>query len=221
LLDNCSPLCLGVNYLYSREPSPKKNYLYFVEFCYIDLYYLFVQKIVLAILLFFISFFPAITAKALPSGGIGIDNPEISKKAYIKDGLAYPREGTPARIKKALRAGNRIAKKPYLWGGGHALWQGGMKQYIKKSRGFDCSGSVSFLLGRFGAGFIKRPYTSGGFLSWGRRGKGEWLTVYTSAGHAYLVIAGLRFDTSGLRQRGTRWSKNSKVSPRLQARTIR
>jgi hypothetical protein len=38
-----------------------------------------------------------------------------------------------------------------------------------------------------------------------RSGKGAWITVYTNPGHAYMVIAGLRFDTSGQGRAGTRW----------------
>ena len=80
--------------------------------------------------------------------------------------------------------------------------------------GYDCSGTVSFAL--FGGRFLRSPLDSGSFMRWGRRGKGRWITVYTHSGHAYVVIAGLRLDTSGGdRQstedrtggRGPRWRK--------------
>jgi hypothetical protein len=36
-------------------------------------------------------------------------------------------------------------------------------------------------------------------MSWGAPGAGRWITVYANAGHAYAVVAGLRWDTSGNR----------------------
>ena len=64
-----------------------------------------------------------------------------------------------------------------------------------------------------GAGFVSRPLDSSGFMSWGSPGRGEWITVYAHGGHAYLVVAGLRFDTSGRKERGTRWTDEQR-SPR-------
>ena len=47
---------------------------------------------------------------------------------------------------------------------------------------------------------------STGFMSWGNRGRGDWITIRANAGHVYMVIAGLRFDTSASKVTGTRWS---------------
>ena len=109
---------------------------------------------------------------------------------------AIPPASAPAEVKAAIYAANRITRKPYRYGGGHRRWN---------DRGYDCSGAVSFALN--GAGLLRRPLASGPLMRWGQRGPGRWVTVYTSRGHAYVVIAGLRFDTSGPGERGPRWRK--------------
>jgi hypothetical protein len=103
--------------------------------------------------------------------------------------------GAPPEIQAAIDAANQLVDQPYRWGGGHGSW---------RSRGYDCSGAVSYALG--GAGLIGAPATSGQLMSWGAPGRGRWLTVYANAGHTYAVIAGLRWDTVGLGQgEGPRW----------------
>jgi len=101
----------------------------------------------------------------------------------------------PDAIKGAISAANQINDQPYRWGGGHAGW---------RSRGYDCSGAVSYALA--GGGLINRPATSGELMRWGSPGRGRWLTIYANPGHVYAVIAGLRWDTVGLaRGSGPRW----------------
>jgi hypothetical protein len=122
-------------------------------------------------------------------------------------GKAIPPPNAPARVVRAIKAGNRIRKKPYVYGGGHASWE---------SKGYDCSGAVSYVL--HAAGMLKRPLTSGGLMRWGRKGKGSWITVYANRGHTYAVIAGLRWDTSALNEpansgSGPRW-RRTKRSPK-------
>ena len=85
-----------------------------------------------------------------------------------------------------IAAANRIRTKPYVWGGGHGRWW---------DRGYDCSGSVSYAL--HGGEFLESPLPSGPMENWGMAGEGRWITVYANAGHAYAVIAGYRWDTSG------------------------
>lgn len=102
--------------------------------------------------------------------------------------------GAPPQVVAAVEAANRITRKPYRYGGGHGRF---------RDSGYDCSGAVSYVL--HGAGLLRRPLDSRGLMSWGRRGAGRWLTVYSNPGHAYVVIAGLRFDTSGRGERGPRW----------------
>jgi len=110
------------------------------------------------------------------------------------DGLASVQTCHPPQIQSAIEAGNRIRKKPYRYGGGHGSFQ---------DKGYDCSGSVSYVL--HGAGLLQRPLSSGPLSVWGRRGKGRWITVYANASHAYMEVAGLRFDTSGTNGKGPRW----------------
>ncbi len=112
----------------------------------------------------------------------------------LSNGLAVAPAGAPAVVRAIISAGNRIATTKYVWGGGHARWE---------DRGYDCSGSVSYAL--HGAALLDSPLVSGDFAHWGQQGPGAWVTIYANAGHVYMTVAGLRFDTSGQRQAGTRW----------------
>jgi hypothetical protein len=104
----------------------------------------------------------------------------------VRGGVAYAPSAAPAAVKQVIWAGNRIRTRPYVWGGGHASFQ---------ARGYDCSGSVSYAL--HGGGLLTSPLDSRGFMRWGHAGRGRWITVYARNGHAYMVVAGMRFDTSG------------------------
>jgi len=118
-----------------------------------------------------------------------------SKAKLTSTGLAIPPAGAPAKVQAAIRAGNKIARKPYKWGGGHA---------ILNDSGYDCSGSVSYALR--GGKLMTSAMASTGFMSWGRRGPGRWITIRAHGGHVYMVIAGLRFDTSARGIGGSRWT---------------
>lgn len=119
-----------------------------------------------------------------------------AKARLTRRGFAIPPAAAPPRVKKVIRAGNRIAKKPYKWGGGHG------RLY---DSGYDCSGSISFTLQK--ARLMRGSLASTGFMSWGRRGRGKWITIYSNPGHAYMVVAGLRFDTSARKRTGSRWTR--------------
>jgi len=134
------------------------------------------------------------SAQATSSGGGGaayVPPPPPAKRAKLHNGIVIPPKSAPARVKRVIAAANRIVKKPYVYGGGHkpysSIWR-------KLDRGYDCSGTVSHAL--FGGRFLKSPLDSGSFMSWGESGEGRWITVYTNPGHAYVVIAGIRLDTS-------------------------
>jgi len=117
--------------------------------------------------------------------------------AYVNDqGLAVAPSDAPQEVKDIIAAGNKIAAKPYRYGGGHGRW---------RDSGYDCSGSVSYAL--HGAGLLRLPLDSGSFMSWGGRGRGEWVSIFANAGHAYMVVAGLRFDTSARKASGSRWTE--------------
>jgi len=110
-------------------------------------------------------------------------------------------QGAPAPVVKAIAAANQITRKPYKWGGGHVRWN---------DTGYDCSGSVSYVL--HAAGLLKTSRDSTGFTGYGYKGKGRWITIYANGGHAYMVIAGLRFDTSGSGEDGPRWRTEARSS---------
>ncbi|MEA2150836.1 MAG: hypothetical protein QOD69_2666 [Solirubrobacteraceae bacterium] len=110
------------------------------------------------------------------------------------DGTATAPILAPPAIIAMIDAGNQIATKPYIYGGGHGRWD---------DAGYDCSGSVSYAL--HGAGLLETAMPSGSFETWGDPGPGQWVTLYANGGHIYAVIAGLRFDTSGRSAGGTRW----------------
>ena len=127
---------------------------------------------------------------------------EPTEDAYVDDeGLAHAPASAPSEVQDIIAAGNKIASKPYKYGGGHGRW---------RDSGYDCSGSVSYAL--HGAGLLDSPLDSTGLASWGERGKGEWVTVYGNAGHAYMVVAGLRFDTSSSKRSGSRWTETMRSS---------
>jgi cell wall-associated NlpC family hydrolase len=119
------------------------------------------------------------------------------------NGLAIAPASAPPAVKAVIAAANRIATKPYIWGGGHGRWW---------DRGYDCSGSVSYAL--HGGSFLTSPMDSTDLEGWGSRGPGSWITVYANAGHAYAIIAGLRWDTSGNARgiSGPRWHKNLRTA---------
>jgi hypothetical protein len=102
--------------------------------------------------------------------------------------------GLPLRVRRVIAAADRIARKPYRYGGGHGRWH---------DSGYDCSGSISYAL--WGAGLLTASRSSSGFMRWGSPGRGRWITVYAAPGHAFMVIAGRRFDTTGREETGTRW----------------
>ena len=107
--------------------------------------------------------------------------------------------GVPASVFHAIAAANRIATFPYRWGGGHGSWN---------DSGYDCSGSVSYVL--HGAGVLDAPEDSSQLMSYGAAGPGRWITIYSNPGHAWMTIRGRRYDTSG--GDGTRWVPYSRSS---------
>ena len=125
---------------------------------------------------------------------------QTEDSAVLVNGRAYPPRGAPQEVVRAIEAANRIQGLPYKWGGGHA---------VLDDNGFDCSGATSYVLRH--AGLLNGQMPSRGFLNYGKRGAGDWITVYARKGHVFLVIAGLRFDTMGThRQDGPRWRPESR-----------
>lgn len=157
---------------------------------------------------------PAAAAQADPGGGVEAPDPEaaapapIANAALASDGrTAVAPAGAPPAVLAAVAAANRINRKPYRYGGGHARF---------RDSGYDCSGTVSYVL--HAAGYLRRPRASGDLMRFGRRGRGQWITVYANGGHAYMIIAGLRFDTSGPGPSGPRWRAETRSSRGYAAR---
>jgi len=119
---------------------------------------------------------------------------------YISESQASVPSSAPPAIQAAIEAANSIATTPYVWGGGHGSFS---------SSGYDCSGAVSFALN--GGGFLSSPLDSTGLETWGAPGPGQWITVYANSGHAWMIIAGLAFDTVG--GPGPRWHPSPVDSP--------
>jgi hypothetical protein len=106
-------------------------------------------------------------------------------QAHLVGSRAVAPRSAPRPVKEMIEAGNDIRHKPYRWGGGHRRWN---------SRGYDCSGSVSYVLHK--AGLLDYPLDSTGFMHWGKRGRSDWVTIYANHKHVFMIIAGLRWDTS-------------------------
>src|SRR6188472_2494513 len=130
--------------------------------------------------------------------GIGGTHP-VLKRAHLRGRPGRP--GIPGAVLRAISAGDRIAGFPYRYGGGHRSFH---------DSAYDCSGSVSYVL--HGAGLLGRPRDSSEFMSWGQPGRGRWITVYANAGHAYMVIRGRRYDTTGRSESGSRWQHDARSS---------
>ena len=137
----------------------------------------------------------AVQGKYKASGGSNA----VSQAIALGNGVALPPLEAPEAVKQIIEAGNGIARTPYIWGGGHGKWL---------DKGYDCSGSVSFALAS--AGLLSGPLTSGSLMSWGEPGKGKWVTIYASATHVFLEVAGVRFDTGAQRVTGSRWANDGR-----------
>lgn len=111
---------------------------------------------------------------------------EHGRTALLRDGVAYAPKRAPAAVIRAIAAGNRLQGKPYKWGGGHAR---------PDDSGYDCSGTVSYVLRE--AGLLKGSMPSRGYFAYGKKGEGKWITVYIRNGHVFMTVAGLRLDTGG------------------------
>lgn len=105
--------------------------------------------------------------------------------AHLNGTKAVAPRGAPKVIRHMIKAGDQIRDKKYKWGGGHADW---------KDNGYDCSGAVSYVLHK--AGLLDYPLVSGDLAKWGQGGVGKWATIYANKEHVFMIVDGLRFDTS-------------------------
>lgn len=92
----------------------------------------------------------------------------------------------PEVVQKVIAGANAIADFPYVYGGGHL-------SFVDKA--YDCSGSVSYALAA--GGLLSAPETSGQLEKWGVPGPGKYITVLANAGHTYMYVDGILYDTAG------------------------
>lgn len=122
------------------------------------------------------------------------------RTALLQNGIAYAPRSAPIAVKRALAAGNRLQRMPYKWGGGHAKLT---------DSGYDCSGSVSYVLRE--AGLLRGALASKEYFNFGKKGEGKWISIYIRRGHVFMTVAGLRLDTGGSGGRsGPRWKPQTR-----------
>jgi hypothetical protein len=146
----------------------------------------------------------AVLSLTVPSASAGVfpdSGPVVSgTSARLRFGRASAPKKAPLQVKRAIWAANQLRSKPYRYGGGHKSFD---------DHGYDCSGTISYVLGA--AGLISSPMSSTEFRSYGERGPGKWITIYAREGHTFAVIAGLRLDTTPYDRYTGKWA------PRWQA----
>ena len=134
----------------------------------------------------------------------------LNQATLTPGGLAIAPIDAPAAVQEVIAAGNQIARLPYRYGGGHVTYE---------DTAYDCSGSISFVFAA--AHLLDGPVVSGDLMHWGQPGPGKWITVFANAGHTFMYVAGLRFDTVALAQTGSRWSDRSADEPDLSTFAVR
>ena len=133
-----------------------------------------------------------------------VSGPVVSGKvARLRFGEAAAPKKAPLLVRRAIWAANQLRSKPYRYGGGHKSFD---------DRGYDCSGTISCVLGA--AGLIGSPMSSTEFRSYGQRGRGRWITIYAREGHTFAVIAGLRLDTTPYDNYTGRWAPRWQTTDR-------
>jgi hypothetical protein len=145
--------------------------------------------------------------KELTASGLSANPNQATLTPY---GLAIPPIDAPPAVQAIIEAGNEIAHLPYRYGGGHTTYE---------DTAYDCSGSISFVFAA--AGLLKSTVVSGQLESWGAAGPGKWVTVFANAGHTFMYVAGLRFDTVALAETGSRWSNRPADEPDLNTFSVR
>ncbi len=179
-----------------------------------------IRMLVAALAVAFACALPGVAMADVGSGGTSPQDPQFQphgKAMLLPNGQAIAPDDAPPEVKAIIEAGNTIATMPYVYGGGHNAKFSG--------RGYDCSGSVSYAL--HGGGLLTAPLDSSSFMKWGDAGEGDWVTIYTNPGHAYMVVAGLRFDTSmrtpiaGAARRSTKSRRSARVLSSRWSKTMR
>lgn len=149
----------------------------------------------------------SVIRQELASSGLTAD---LNQATLAPDGLAIPPLDAPPAVQAVIQAGNEIAHLPYRYGGGHVTYE---------DTAYDCSGSISFVFDA--AHLLNGSVVSGQLMNWGEPGPGRWITVFANAGHTFMYVAGLRFDTVALAETGDRWSTRAADEPDLSTFAVR
>jgi cell wall-associated NlpC family hydrolase len=149
----------------------------------------------------------AVIRQELHASGIAANPDQATLTTNL---LAVAPIGAPLVVQQVIQAGNQIAKLPYVWGGGHGTYA---------DTGYDCSGSISYVFAA--AHLLNTTLVSGELANWGLPGPGKWITVFANAGHTFMYVAGLRFDTVALAETGSRWSQRAADESNLSSFAIR
>ena len=149
----------------------------------------------------------AVIRQELAASGLSASS---SQATLTANRLAIAPINAPAQVQAIISAGNQIAHLPYIWGGGHGRYE---------DTGYDCSGSISFVFAA--AGLLNTTLVSGELASYGDPGPGKWITIFANAGHTFMYVAGLRFDTVALAETGSRWSNRPADEPDLSTFSVR
>jgi hypothetical protein len=136
--------------------------------------------------------------------------PSTTRATLTPGGLAVAPINAPTAVQEVIAAGNEIARLPYVWGGGHMTYE---------DSGYDCSGSISYVFAA--AHLLNQTVTSGELEGWGDSGPGRWITIFANAGHTFMYVAGLRFDTVALAETGSRWSDRPATEGDLSSFSVR
>jgi len=163
-----------------------------------ELIYPFNPKVLLGLTVF------ALIVASVAADIFPVSGPVVSGKvARLRFGEAAAPKKAPLLVRRAIWAANQLRSKPYRYGGGHKSFD---------DRGYDCSGTISYVLGA--AGLIGSPMSSTEFRSYGQRGRGRWITIYAREGHTFAVIAGLRLDTTPYDNYTGRWAPRWQTTDR-------
>lgn len=108
--------------------------------------------------------------------------------------LALVPQDVPPAVQAMVIAGNELQDLPY-GPAGHPDPLGATSE--------DCSSTVNYVLERAGvrplAEILQRNPLAQDYVDWGAPGPGRWVTIYATTAptdHVFVVIAGLRLDTS-------------------------
>jgi hypothetical protein len=149
----------------------------------------------------------ALASPANQSGLFPQTGPTVpGRTARLRGNQAAAPESAPLAVKRAIWAANQLRTKPYRFGGGHRSFN---------DNAYDCSGTVSYMLG--GAGLIRSPMSSTDLRKFGENGPGRWITVYARNGHTYAVVAGLRLDTTPYHSFNDHWAPRWQSTTRVPA----